>query len=322
MYTSFRMSPVVLVTGGTGLVGKAIEAVASQFEGYSYYYASSKDADLRDAVSTAALFDRVQPAAVIHLAARVGGLFANMADNLGFFEDNLAINTNVVKNCHRLKIERAVFCLSTCVFPSDAPLPIKEESLHMGPPHFSNEGYAYSKRMLECLVRYYRNAFNYTNWVCVIPTNIYGPHDNFNLKDAHVIPALIHKAVISKEEGKALVVAGSGTPLRQFIYSNDLARIILILLLRNGAHKHPAVICCDMECEISINYVAGKIIAAVGNEEGLVNDASKADGIFRKPASNEKLMELLPEGFKFTPFDQGIALAVDWFIKNSKSARI
>ena len=311
----------MLVTGGTGLVGKAIEAVAGGE--YSYYFASSKDADLRDAASTAALFDRVKPTAVIHLAARVGGLFANMSDNLGFFEDNLAINSNVVKNCHRLKIERAVFCLSTCVFPADAPLPIKEESLHLGPPHFSNEGYAYSKRMLECQVRYYRKAFNYNNWVCIIPTNIYGPHDNFNLKDAHVIPALIHKAVIAKDEGKPLVVAGSGSPLRQFIYSTDLARIILILLFRASEQPHPAVICCDVECEVSINYVAEKIVEAVGmNKDGLVNDKSKADGIFRKPAANDKLMELLPEGFKFTSFNEGIALAVNWFIENRKSARI
>ncbi|KAF4752759.1 GDP-L-fucose synthase, partial [Perkinsus olseni] len=131
-----------------------------------------------------------------------------------------------------VKVKNAVFCLSTCVFPAAAKLPITESDLHQGPPHFSNEGYAYSKRMMECEVRYYRKAYNLPNWVCVVPTNIYGPYDNFHLVNSHVIPALIRKCYEAKERGEGFVVLGTGKPLRQFIYSMDMARIILRLLFQ------------------------------------------------------------------------------------------
>ncbi|KAF4661518.1 GDP-L-fucose synthase, partial [Perkinsus olseni] len=197
-----------------------------------WHFVHSGDADLRDCDATAALFDRVKPTHLVHLAARVGGLFANMQDNLGFFEDNLKLNSNVLRSAARVGVKNAVFCLSTCVFPAAAKLPITEADLHQGPPHFSNEGYAYSKRMMECEVRYYRKAYNLPNWLCVVPTNIYGPYDNFHLVNSHVIPALIRKCYEAKERGEAFVVLGTGKPLRQFIYSMDMARIILRLLFQ------------------------------------------------------------------------------------------
>jgi GDP-L-fucose synthase len=186
---------------------------------------------------------------VIHLAAKVGGLFSNMEHNLIYFEENNKINENIIRICHELQIPTALFCLSTCIFPdktemkmkrtiaentinnndinqllssSSSFVPISESMIHDGPPHFSNEGYAFSKRNLECLVRYYVKVYNY-DWFCISPTNIFGPNDNFDLIHGHVMPALIHKAIKVKATSDDFIIGGSGKALRQFIFSHDLA---------------------------------------------------------------------------------------------------
>ena len=221
--------------------------------GNKWYFANSKDADLLDEDSTHKLFEKVNPTHVIHLAAKVGGLFANLDGNITFLRENLAMNDNVVKECHKFQVKNALFCLSTCVFPAEIELPMKEDDIHNGIPHPSNQGYAYSKRILEVLVRLHREQFGY-NWMCVIPTNIYGPHDNFNLKNSHVIPALIHKCYNSQKAGEPLTLYGTGKPLRQFLHSSDLARILCFLLDELTAEKKEmpfSVIACgdeDSEC--------------------------------------------------------------------------
>ena len=288
---------------------------------YKFIFVDSSHGDLRDPQCTDRLFLEHTPTHVVHLAARVGGLFANMQDNLGFFMDNLRINMNIVEACHKHKVKHAVFCLSTCVFPAEAALPMEESALHGGPPHGSNEGYAYAKRMLECMVRYHKTAHKYQNWTCIIPTNIYGPHDNFREDQSHVIPALIRKCVEAKRSGKAFIVAGSGAPLRQFIHADDLAEIALKLLFKEEALE-PAYIVCDMRTELSIGQVATAIQAAVGFAGEMVFDRTKADGIARKTASNKKLLEILgPDGFAFRDFDAGIKETVDWYLENETSAR-
>ncbi|KAF4660143.1 GDP-L-fucose synthase [Perkinsus chesapeaki] len=336
--------PVVLVTGGRGLVGKAVEQEVGRLPPTSpgadaeWHFVHSGDADLRDPEATAALFDNIQPTHLVHLAARVGGLFANMEDNLGFFEENLKLNSNVLRNAARTGVRNAIFCLSTCVFPAAAELPITESDLHQGPPHFSNEGYAYSKRMMECEVRYYRKAYNLPNWLCVVPTNIYGPYDNFHLVGSHVVPALIRKCYQAKEQGQAFVVLGTGKPLRQFIYSMDMARIILQLLFEppQKGDVDPTVterqeivsyICCgdkdSVDGEISIAEVARTIAKAMGFHGELKFDSTKSDGIFRKTASNDRLRkEVLPDDFEFTPFEEGITKTCEWFVNHHDEARM
>jgi len=311
---------VVLVTGGAGLVGRALKQVVEddKLPG-TWIWLSSKDGDLRDPAAVDAIFEKYQPTKVVHLAARVGGLFANMADNLGFFEDNMNMNNNVLRNCHQRKISDAIFCLSTCVFPAQAELPFTEETIHTGAPHPSNEGYAHSKRMVECQTRYYRAAHGY-NWCCIVPTNVYGPHDNFHLEKAHVIPALIHKCWLAKQNGTTFTIAGTGTPLRQFIYSLDLGKIISELL-KDLSKAPPAVILCpDEGDEPSIKEVGFGIARAVGYEGEVQFDTTKSDGIHRKTASNRKLRNLFPD-FTFKPLDQGLKESVEWFLANKDIAR-
>jgi GDP-L-fucose synthase len=222
---------VVLVTGGTGLVGNAIQQVIAEDPSTreEWIFLSSKDADLSNMESTRALFEKYRPTHVIHLAAMVGGLFKNMKYPADFFRINSYINDCILRCSYEFKVVKCVSCLSTCIFPDKTTYPIDETMVHSGPPHDSNFGYAYAKRMIDIQNKAYRQQFG-CNFTSVIPTNIFGPHDNFNLDDSHVIPGLIHKCYLSKMKDEPLTVFGSGKPLRQFIYSKDLARLFVWVL--------------------------------------------------------------------------------------------
>ncbi|KAL6048277.1 GDP-L-fucose synthase, variant 3 [Balamuthia mandrillaris] len=192
----------ILVTGGTGLVGRAIRecvekedpATCSQ---ESWIFLSSKDADLRSPAEARKVFEKHQPTHVIHLAARVGGLFENMRYKVEFWRENIAINDNVLELSREFKVEKLVSCLSTCIFPDKTSYPITEAMIHNGPPHDSNVGYAYAKRMLDVLNRCYHEQYG-CQYTSIVPTNIFGKHDNFNLESSHVIPGLIHKLYLAK----------------------------------------------------------------------------------------------------------------------------
>lgn len=316
---------VVLVTGGSGLVGNAIKQIINTaylvfVESHTFIFISSKEYDLTKTEDTKAMFEKHKPTYVIHLAACVGGLYKNMNQKVLMFENNLAINNNVVKYAYECGVKNMIACLSTCIFPDklETPGPIDETMLHDGPPHFSNDAYAYAKRMLEVQCRIY-NESRGTNYVCVIPTNIYGPHDNFHLEDAHVLPALIHKCFLAKQNNEDFVVRGTGKPLRQFIYSQDLAKLILSILLTDG-HNGPIILSVSEQDEISIGEAARLIAKKFDYEDRMIFDGSFSDGQYKKTASNKKLMDLFPT-FKFLPFENGVSDTIDWFLENQDIAR-
>jgi GDP-L-fucose synthase len=304
---------IILVTGGSGLVGSAIREMDVSYSEYEFIYLTSKIVDLRNEKETIEYFSKVNPTYVIHLAANVGGLFKNMKYKVEMFEDNMRINMNVLKASHLSKVKKVVSCLSTCIFPDQTTYPIDETMLHNGPPHWSNDSYAYSKRMLEVLSKSYQEEYG-NNFICVIPCNVYGKHDNFSLEDGHVIPALIHRCYLAKKNGENFVVRGSGKPLRQFIYSEDLARLMMWSLLSYDGKD--SLILAD-EKEWSIEEVAGMIARAFGVEDKMVFDTSKEDGQYKKTASTEKLKKLY-ENFEFVDMDEKIVEVVEWFSSNSK----
>ncbi|ELU39514.1 GDP-L-fucose synthetase [Rhizoctonia solani AG-1 IA] len=319
------MSDVILVTGGSGLVGAAIKYIietepeGSRFgkrPGEKWVFASSSEGDLRDPAATSALFDKYKPTHVIHLAALVGGLFKNMKYKLTFLRDNVRINDNVLETSHQIKVKKLISCLSTCVFPDKVEYPLDENKIHLGPPHDSNFGYAHAKRMVDVQNHAYNEEFG-DNFTSAIPTNVFGPHDNFDLEDSHVIPGLIHKCYLAKRNGTPFVVSGTGKPLRQFIYSRDLAKLF-IWMLRDYESVEPLILSVGEDEEVSIRSVADAIVKAVGFEGEYKFDTSRADGQFRKPASNKKLLELTG-GFEFTPFDKALDETVKWFLENYDS---
>jgi GDP-L-fucose synthase len=309
----------VLVTGGYGLVGSAIQEISFNYD-YQFIFLKSSTCDLSNYQKTIDYFNLVKPDYVIHLAACVGGLFKNMNDKVGMFEKNMLINFNVVKASYEVKVKKMICCLSTCIFPDNTTYPINETMLHSGPPHFSNDAYAYAKRMLEVQCRAYNEQFN-TNYVCVIPTNIYGFSDNFNLEDAHVIPALIHKCFIASKNNTPFIVAGSGKPLRQFIYSEDLANLIMWVLEKYES-KEPIILSVNEKDEVSIGYIAKLIAKEFGIEDSLIFDTTKSDGQYKKTADNSKLVSLIgSDKLNFTPIEEGIKNTILWFIRNYRSIR-
>lgn len=311
---------MILVTGGTGLVGSAIASVAKKcpVENEEWFFASSKDADLTKMESTQALFTRVKPTHCIHLAAKVGGLFKNLKYKVEMWTDNVAINNNVMECCKDFKVEKLVSCLSTCIFPDKTTYPIDENMLHTGPPHCSNEGYAYAKRMIDVLNRCYYDEYG-CNFTAVIPTNIYGEHDNYHLEDSHVIPGLIHKFYNAKKNGSAITVMGTGKPLRQFVYSEDLARLMM-WTLRDYDSRDPIILSVGEEDEVSIKDVVDMIAEAMEFKGEIKYDTDKPDGQFKKTACNTKLRSLQPD-FKFTPMKDAVKKSVDWFVENYETCR-
>ena len=277
-------------------------------------FSGVEEYDLRSAEQTRKMFEAVKPTHVIHLAARVGGLFANMKYKVEFYRENILIDDNVMECCREFKVKKLVSFLSTCIFPDKTTYPIDETMIHNGPPHFSNEGYAYAKRMIDVLNRCYREEYG-CHFTSVVPTNIFGPHDNFALDGSHVIPALIHKCFVAKRDNKPFVVLGSGKPLRQFIYSQDLAELV-VWSLRAYDDPEPLILSVDEKDEVSIGDVARSIARGMGLEESrIVFDTTAADGQFKKTASNKKLRGLRPD-FKFTPIDVAIKKTCDWFVEN------
>ncbi|KAF9453309.1 NAD(P)-binding protein [Macrolepiota fuliginosa MF-IS2] len=321
---------VVLITGGSGLVGQAIRHVietepeGSRFgkkPGETWIFASSSEGDLRDPAQTRQLFEKYKPTHVIHLAALVGGLFKNMkykASRLTFLRDNILINDNVLQTSYERKAQKLISCLSTCVFPDKVEYPLDEHKIHSGPPHESNFGYAHAKRMVDVQNHAYKEEFG-CNFTSAIPTNVFGPHDNFDLEDSHVIPGLIHKCYLAKKNNTPFVVSGTGKPLRQFIFSWDLAKLF-IWMLREYDDVEPVILSVGEDEEVSIKEVADAIVKAVNFRGDYTFDTSRADGQFRKPASNKKLLTLM-NGFEFTPFEKALDITVDWFLKNYDTAR-
>ena len=302
-----------IITGGSGLVGSAFRKIKKEYKNINFIFLNSNNCDLTEFSKSKQVFKSYNPDCVIHLAAYVGGLFKNLNNNVEMYEKNMLINLNVLKICHELNINKVICCLSTCIFPDNITYPINERQLHLGPPHNSNIGYSYAKRMLEIHCSLYNNQYN-RKYICIIPTNIYGEYDNFSLSDGHVIPALIHKCFLSQKNNEDFVVFGTGKPLRQFIYSEDLAKLIM-LILEYYHDKNPIILSSDEKDEISIKDIAIKIHTIFNNKNKIIFDNSFSDGQYKKTADNSKIKKIFND-FKFTNIDIGLKTTIDWFKNN------
>lgn len=305
----------VLVTGGTGMVGRALAKCVGNNP--NIVFVGSKDTDLSQQDQTEALFERVKPDAVIHLAAVVGGLFYNIGHNAEMLDINTRISLNIAATAVKTGVKRVILVNSTCAFPiNPEKYPMTEDDLHAGPVHPTNEGYGASKRVMEIIGRLY-NQGSTTRFVTVYPCNIYGIGDNFDPKSCHVLSGLMRRCHEAKESGTEMVVWGSGKPLRQFIYADDIARLLLLVLDRQ---EEDSMILCGDDDELTINELASEIASIVGLLTPITNDTTKSDGMFRKTVSNAKLRKAFP-GFKFTPLDQGLTATYEWWL-NSRPSRI
>ena len=295
----------VLVTGGTGLIGHALQHEITESD---FMFLSRVDLDLTNQKKVNAFFEMHQFTHVIHLAAKVGGLFANLNNNIDFMETNLSINLNVLSACNNNgSVKKVLSCMSTCIFPKNCPLPLDPINLHIGLPHHSNIGYSYAKRLIDIQSKIYWKPDK--PFITITPTNIYGKYDNFNLETGHVIPALIHKCYISKRDNTPFNVLGSGNTLRQFIYAKDIA--ILILKLLSDYNNTETVILTPSE-EYSIKEIVYKIAEIMEFTGPIAFETLEEEGQYQKTASNRKVKELYPD-FAFTSIDQGLKETIDWF---------
>jgi GDP-L-fucose synthase len=302
------MENKILVTGGNGLVG-------SEFVGDHYFKPASKMYDLRRTEDTNRLmlkgFD-----GIIHCAAKVGGVGGNMNFKGDFFYDNIMMNTNVIEGARMSGVKNLVAFLSTCVFPDNVEYPLTESKIHLGPPHTSNDAYAYAKRMTDIQIRAYREQYG-LNYKSVIPCNIYGPNDNYDIVNGHVLPSLIHKCYLARENKTPLSIWGSGKPLREFIFSRDVAKLTE-WVLHNYNENEPIILSTSEE--ISIRDMVGIIVELMNFKGEVIFDSSKPDGQFRKPSDNTKIKTYLPN-FEFTPLYEGLKETIEFFENNYSFVR-
>lgn len=306
----------VLVTGGHGMVGSELREIRPDF-----LFPKKSELDLLSLGNVKNFFGerRGEIRAVIHLAARVGGVKANSDFVADFFYQNSIMNQNLLQVCADEKIEKVVSMLSTCVYPDEKYVnyPLTEDQLHAGPPHDSNFGYAFAKRMLDVQSRAYRKQHG-CNFVTAIPNNMYGLNDNYDLESSHVVPALIRKFYEAKTEKKDhVIIWGTGSPKREFTFARDAAKISL-WLLENYDGENPVNI--GNTGSITIKELVHIISEEVGFNGSLVFDESKPDGQFEKPSSNEKLMSLGWDG-KYTNLIAGIRETVEHFSRSYPHVR-
>ncbi|MET7619719.1 GDP-L-fucose synthase [Streptomyces sp. NPDC005408] len=268
----------VFVAGARGLVGSAV-ARRLTADGYEVLARPRSELDLRDAAATEAYLRDARPDAVVLAAAKVGGIMANSTYPVQFLEDNLRIQLSVIAGAHAAGVRRLLFLGSSCIYPKLAPQPIREEALLTGPLEPTNEPYALAKIAGITQVRSYRRQYG-ASYICAMPTNLYGPGDNFDLETSHVLPALIRRFHEARREARDEVVLwGSGTPRREFLHVDDLAAACVVLLRRYDGDEPVNAGCGE---DLTIRELADTVKQVVGYEGRMAFDTSKPDGTPRK----------------------------------------
>ncbi len=310
------MSRRIWIAGHNGMVGSAIARQLAG-RGEELLAVSRRDLDLRDQGSVSSWLMRNRPDAVIFAAAKVGGILANDRFPADFLYDNLILEANVIHGAHSAGIDRLVFLGSSCIYPKFAPQPIKEEYLLTGALEPTNEWYAVAKIAGIKLCQAYRKQFGH-NYISVMPCNLYGPRDNFDLSSSHVLPALIRKVHEAKYSGaREVVIWGTGTPLREFLHVDDLAAGVLYCLDNYDGYEHVNI---GAGSEISIRDLALLVKQVVGFDGALVFDATKPDGTPRKLMDSSRMLDM---GWAPTiGLREGIASTYRWFLDQRVGAAV
>jgi len=297
----------VLIAGVSGLVGSSIAAAFIQ-EGMEVIGISRSIVDLTDAKATEDFISHAKPSILIDAAAKVGGIAANNSYPVEFLSENLTIQRNLMNAAYKAGVPKFVFLGSSCIYPRDCAQPIKEEYLMTGPLEKTNSAYAIAKIAGIELINSYRKEYG-TQWISLMPTNLYGPRDNFDLSSSHVLPAFIRRFVEASENGaKKVTLWGSGLPLREFLHVDDLARAVLVASKKYDSSLHLNIGTGE---DVSIKNLAEKV-AVASNFNGRIEwDSSKPDGTPRKVLDVSRIKAL---GWKPTiTLDEGIASTIAWY---------
>ena len=308
----------IYVAGHTGLVGSGLVR-RLQREGFSNLVLPEPHPDLTNAAQTEGLFEREQPEYVLVAAAKVGGIHANDSLRADFIRTNLQIATNVIDTAYRHRVKKLLYLGSSCVYPKHAPQPMKEEHLLTGPLEDTNEAYAIAKIAGLTMCKSYNIQYG-TNFIGAMPTNLYGPRDNFDKQNSHVLPALIRKFDDAKQShAPSVTLWGTGTPRREFLHVDDLAAACVFLMKRFDASRHRFFVNVGVGKDTSIQQLSELVAKVVGYEGRVEWDTNMPDGTPRKLLDVSRLTEM---GWQAQiPLDRGIAETYQWYLHNAAKGR-
>ena len=307
----------IFVAGHRGLVGSAIVRNLES-KGYTNIVTRThKELDLKDQAGVNRFFDEEKPDVVVLAAAKVGGINANNTTPAEFAYENLQIQCNVIHAAHTHNVKKLLFLGSTCIYPRMAPQPIPEDALLTGPLETTNEAYAIAKISGLEMCKFYKRQYG-DDYISCMPTNLYGPHDNYDLSGSHVMPAMIRKFHEAKVNNAPHVeLWGTGTPLREFLYVDDMADACVFLLENYSGEQHVNI---GTGVEVTIKELAETVKRIVGYEGKIVWNKDMPDGTPRKLTDVTKLHNL---GWKHkVDLEEGVKLSYDWFRENYKDARM
>lgn len=302
----------VYVAGIKGMVGSAI-GLEAKAQNHEVFGKSSQELDFTNRDGVFRELARVKPDYLVIAAARVGGIGANSTMPVEFLSINLQIQTNLIDAAYAADVERVLFLGSSCIYPKFASQPIDENQLLTGELEETNSPYAIAKIAGLKLIEAYRNQWD-RRWISAMPTNLYGPSDSFDLEMAHVLPALIHRFHLAKiSKSPEVIIWGDGTPMREFLYVQDLARACMVLL---NDYDDSTAVNVGSGQEISIKNLALLVSKIVGYNGDIKYDLSRPNGTPRKLLDSQRILEL---GWKpVIGLEEGIALTYDWFLKGIK----
>ena len=300
----------ILVAGATGLAGSAIVRELTRI-GMSVVGVSSKDVNLLDRDATFKYLSKLKPDVVIDAAAKVGGINANNSYPVEFLSNNIQIQTNLMDASHAVNVDRFVFLGSNCIYPKNCPQPIKEEYILTGVLEPTNSAYAIAKLAGIELIKSYRKEYGH-KWISVMPINLYGPNDNFDLKSSHVFPALIRKFTDAvRNDFGTVTVWGTGKPRREFLHVDDLSKAIILCLNKYDSEEHINI---GTGSDLTINELALKIAEISGFKGEILWDSLQADGTPQKVLDIQKITNL---GWKPSiTLEHGIKSTIEWYLEN------
>lgn len=312
-----NQSDKIYVAGHRGLVGSAIVRCLQE-KGYTNIIGRThKELDLTNQDDVRRFFELERPEIVILAAAKVGGINANNTSPADFAYDNLQIQCNVIKAAHDYKVKKLLFLGSTCIYPKMAPQPIREDALLTGPLEITNEAYAIAKIAGLKMCKYFKSQYG-DDFISCMPTNLYGPHDNYDLNNSHVMPAMIRKFHEAKMNcSPSIELWGTGTPLREFLYVDDMADACVFLLENYSGEEHVNI---GTGKEVTIKELAQIVKETVGYQGKIIWNSAMPDGTPRKLTDVQKLHRL---GWEHkVELKEGVKLAYQWFKENSENARL
>lgn len=312
-----NQSDKIYIAGHRGLVGSAIVRSLNK-NGYKNVIGRThKELDLTNQQAVRDFFEAERPDVVVLAAAKVGGINANNTTPADFAYENMQIQCNVIKCCHDYQVKKLLFLGSTCIYPRMAPQPIPEDALLTGPLEETNEAYAIAKIAGLEMCKFFKRQYG-DDFISCMPTNLYGPYDNYDLSGSHVMPAMIRKFYEAKKDNAPTVeLWGTGTPLREFLYVDDMADACVFLLEHYNGEQHVNIGTGE---EISISELAKTVQRVVGYQGEIVWNQEMPDGTPRKLTDVTKLHEL---GWSHkVSLEEGVRLAYDWFCENVENARL